>query len=112
MEQCLGDKVAIEPQVMIIVTGMHIFTRELIRKCSSVSMFIEADADVRLSRRIYQDTIIRKIPLDKSIKNYLDNIKPNFETYIEPTKKFCDMVIPNFGGGYSDNHGDIRIMIR
>jgi uridine kinase len=84
MEQCLGDKVAIEPQVMIIVTGMHIFTREL----------------------------IRKIPLDKSIKNYLDNIKPNFETYIEPTKKFCDMVIPNFGGGYSDNHGDIRIMIR
>jgi uridine kinase len=62
---------------------------------------------VRLSRRVFQDTIIRKIPLDDSIKNYLENIKPAFEQFTEPTKKFADMVIPHFGGGYSNNYDDI-----
>ena len=80
--------------------------RPVVQKLSGVSVFLEADSDVRLSRRIYQDTVIRKIPLEKAINNYLNNIKPNFETYIEPTKKFCHMVLPNFGGGYSDKHGD------
>lgn len=106
MEQRLGETLTIRPAGMIVVTGMHIMSRHIVRKLSSVSVFLEADSDVRLSRRIYQDTVIRKIPLEKSIKNYLDNIKPNFELHIEPTKKFCDMVIMNFGGGYSDKHGE------
>jgi uridine kinase len=106
MEQKPGETLTIRPEGMIIVTGMHIMSRHIVRKLSSVSVFLEADSDVRLSRRIYQDTVIRKIPLDKAINNYLNNIKPNFETHIEPTKKFCDMVLPNFGGGYSDKHGE------
>lgn len=66
---------------------MHILTSEIIRKNSDISVFIEADDDIRLSRRVYQDTVIRKISLNESIDNYLHNIKPMFEEYTEPTKK-------------------------
>lgn len=97
----------VEPYGLIIVIGMHVLTCETIREGSDISVFIESDDDVRLSRRVYQDTVIRKLSLNESIKNYIDNIKPLFEVHTEPTKKYCDVVIPHFGGGYSDNHGDI-----
>lgn len=92
---------------MVLVTGLHIFSNKTVRELSDVMIFVEADADIRLSRRVYQDTVMRGISLDESIRNYLENIKPAFEKYTEPTKSYSDMAIPHFGGGYASNSDSI-----
>lgn len=62
---------------------------------------MDTDEDIRLSRRVYKDCCLRKKTLPEVIEKYRKFTKDAFEKYTFPSKKYADMVIPNFGGDYS-----------
>jgi uridine kinase len=100
-------KVSIKPAKLLIIEGSHIFMNNEITKNLStlinLKVFIDSDSDIRLSRRVYQDTIDNKRDLNWSINNYLEHIKPSYDREIEPTKQSSDIIIPHFGGGFNDH---------
>lgn len=79
-------KVVVKPAKLLIIEGSHIFmSNEVTKNLSSLinlKVFIDSDSDVRLSRRVYQDTIDNKRDLGWSINNYLEHIKPSYDREI------------------------------
>lgn len=95
----------IKPTNVIIVEGHLIFCNEELIKMFDLKVFIDTDDDVRLSRKVLK--IARKYPDDKVylsdfLHKYENFVKPNYEKYIEPTKKFADMILPNYGFSIED----------
>lgn len=103
-------KVNIQPAKLLVLEGSHIFmSNEITKNLSTMinlRVFIDSDSDIRLSRRVYQDTVENKKDLNWSINNYLENIKPSYDIEIEPTKQSSDIIIPHFGGGFNDHKKD------
>lgn len=62
----------------------------------NIKIFLDSDMDLMLSRIVIKG-LIREKPLDELIEKYLKHVKPNHEKWVEPTKVFADLVIPNFG---------------
>ena len=90
----------IKPAPVIIVEGHLIFCDEELMKRMDLKVFIDTDDDVRLSRRVLK--VSRKHPNDSQhLRDFLDKyerqIKPSFEKFIEPTKKYADIILPNYG---------------
>lgn len=88
----------IKPAPVIIIEGHLIFCNEELMKQMNLKVFIDTDDDVRLSRKVLK--IARKHPDDKTLLNdflnkYENFVKPSFEKFIEPTKKYADMILPN-----------------
>ena len=93
------------PSDVIIVEGALIFCSEELRKMFDLSLFIDTDDDVRLSRRVLK--MSRKYPGDKEflaelLHKYERFVKPSFEKFIEPTKKYSDIILPNYGFSTED----------
>lgn len=85
---------------MIIVEGALIFCSEELRQRFDLSLYIDTDDDVRLSRRVLKNASQeedQQIPLAQLLKTYENKTKPAFEKYIEPTKKYANIIIPNYG---------------
>ena len=77
-----------------------IFCDEELRKMFDLSVFIDTDDDVRLSRRVLknaQQSEMQRIELAALLKRYENKTKPAFEKFIEPTKKYASIIIPNYG---------------
>lgn len=90
----------VQPSDVIIVEGALIFCNEELRKKFDLSIFIDTDDDVRLSRRVLKNAQRQpeqQIPLANLLKIYENKTKPAFEKYIEPTKKYANIIIPNYG---------------
>ena len=90
----------IKPSDVIIIEGHLIFCNEELRKKMDLKVFIDTDDDVRLSRRVLK--MSRKYPGDKEflgelLHKYERFVKPSFEKFIEPTKKYSDIILPNYG---------------
>lgn len=92
----------LEPSDLIIVEGRLVFYDEGIRSKCNLKIFLDTDEDVRLSRRIYKDVMTRKKKVEDVIDRYLKFVKPDFEKYVLPSKKYADIIIPNYGGGFSN----------
>ena len=95
----------IKPAKVIIIEGHLIFCNEELMKKMDLKVFIDTDDDVRLSRRVLK--IARKHKDDSTylgdfLVKYENFIKPSFEKYIEPTKKFADVILPNYGFSIED----------
>lgn len=95
----------IKPSEVIIIEGHLIFCNEDIMKKMDLKVFIDTDDDVRLSRKVLK--IARKHPNDRQFLSdflikYENSVKPSFEKYIEPTKKFADIILPNYGFSTED----------
>lgn len=86
---------------VIIVDGTFIFSQESVRNLFDLKIFLDTDEDIRLSRRIYKDVCIRGKDIEKVVHRYLKHTKIGFEKYTLPSKKYADIIIPNYGGGYS-----------
>ena len=70
------------------------------RKLFDLSIFVDTDDDIRLSRRVLKNELkegVNKQDLSILLKTYEEKTKPAFEKYIEPTKKYANMIIPNYG---------------
>lgn len=90
----------VDPTPVVIVEGHLIFNNEELRKMFDLSVFIDTDDDVRLSRRVLKNSKkdpSRQVELSDLLFNYEHKTKPAFEKWIEPTKKYADIIIPNYG---------------
>ena len=93
-----SDKtIRIVPRKVIIVEGILIFENKELRDLMDIRIFVDTDADVRLCRRIARDVNERGRTLESVLTQYQDTVKPMHEMYVEPSKKFADIVVPEGG---------------
>lgn len=92
-----NETLTIVPRKVIIVEGILIFENEDLRNLMDVKIFVDADADTRLCRRIKRDVNKRGRSLESVLTQYLDTVKPMHEKYVEPSKKFANLVVPDGG---------------
>ena len=78
-----------------------IFSNPEVRERLDLKIFLDTDDDIRLSRKVYKDVYLRKKTLRSVIEKYLKQCKTGFEKYTLPFKKYADIIIPNYGEGYS-----------
>ncbi len=97
----------VEPKDIIILEGIMILEEKALRDLMDIKIFVDTDADVRIIRRIVRDIQERGRTLDSVINQYLHTVKPAHEQFIEPTKKFADLIIPE--GGYNKVAIDIMV---
>ena len=92
-----NDFVTIEPRRIIIVEGILIFADEALRDLMDVRIFVDTDADVRLCRRIKRDVNKRGRTLESVLTQYQTTVNPMHEKYVEPSKRFANIVVPEGG---------------
>lgn len=89
------DTIKTHPRKVIIVEGILIFNNENLRNLFDIKVFVHADTDERLIRRIRRDISERGRDIDEVLNRYQDTLKPMHQQFIEPTKNFADIIIPN-----------------
>ena len=92
-----NDTLRIEPRQVIIVEGILIFADEALRELMDIRIFVDTDADVRLCRRIKRDVNKRGRTLESVLLQYQTTVKPMHERYVEPSKKYANIVVPEGG---------------
>lgn len=87
------------PATVLIVEGSFIFFNENVRKNLKIKVYVDADDDVRLSRRLvkYMKNKEQLLKLEEFLEYYYKFAKPGYEEFIEPSKQFADIVLPNYG---------------
>ena len=95
-----NETVRIEPKQVIIVEGILIFENEALRDLMDIRIFVDTDADVRLCRRIKRDVNKRGRSLESVLEQYQTTVKPMHEKYVEPSKHFAHIVVPEGGKNY------------
>jgi len=91
------ERVLVEPQDVIILEGMLILEDERIRNLMDIKVFVDTDADVRIVRRIVRDIEERGRSLESVVNQYLNVVRPMHLQFIEPTKRYADVIIPEGG---------------
>ena len=92
-----GEHTRIEPADVIVIDGILLFVDERLRELCDVKVFVDAEADVRLIRRIERDTHVRGRPLDDVIEQYLSTVQPMHLQFVEPSKRYADVIVPRGG---------------
>ena len=87
----------IEPSRIIIVEGILIFENEALRDLMDIRIFVDADADIRLCRRVKRDVNKRGRSLESVLIQYQQTVKPMYEKYVEPSKKYAHILVPEGG---------------
>ncbi|WP_100615023.1 uridine kinase [Confluentibacter citreus] len=90
-----GDTTVTHPRKVMIVEGILILTNPELRKMFDIKIFVHADTDERLIRRLKRDISERGRDLDEVLTRYQNTLKPMHEQFIEPTKEYADIIIPN-----------------
>ena len=91
------ETIRVVPQRVIIVEGILIFENEPLRNLMDIRIFVDTDADIRLCRRIKRDVNKRGRTLESVLTQYQQTVKPMHEKYVEPSKRFADIVVPEGG---------------
>ena len=92
-----SETIHLVPKRVIIVEGILIFENEALRNLMDIKIYVDTDADIRLCRRIKRDVNKRGRELESVLAQYQETVKPMHEKYVEPTKKFADLVVPEGG---------------
>ena len=87
----------IEPSRIIIVEGILIFENEALRNLMDIRIFVDTDADIRLCRRVKRDVNKRGRSLESVLSQYQETVKPMYEKYVEPSKKYAHILVPEGG---------------
>ena len=103
----LPETVRVNPARVIIVEGFMIFENADLRNLFDIKVFVDTDADERLIRRIIRDVNERGRSLESVIAQYTNTVKPMHEQFVEPYKKYADIIIPR--GGLNDVAIDMLI---
>ena len=91
------ETIRIEPKKVIIVEGILIFENQPLRDLMDIRIFVDTDADVRLCRRIKRDVTKRGRSLESVLQQYQETVKPMHEMYVEPSKKYAHIIVPEGG---------------
>lgn len=93
----LAETVHVEPKPVIIIEGIMTLINKRLREMMDLKIFVDTDADERLIRNIQRDTIDRGRTVSMVVDRYLKVLKPMHEQFIEPTKRYADIIIPQGG---------------
>ena len=88
---------SLSPTKIILVEGMLILENKALRNLLDIKLFVDTDDDVRLLRRILRDTRERGRSLDEVAERYLATVKPMHQQFVEPSKRYADVIIPEGG---------------
>ena len=91
------DTQPVKPSKVIIVDGILIFEKEELRNIMDIKVYVDTDADVRLARRILRDVRERGRSMESVISQYTTTVKPMHEQFVEPSKRYADVIIPEGG---------------
>ncbi|QBA71505.1 uridine kinase [Lactiplantibacillus plantarum] len=86
-----------EPRDVIIVEGVLILDDQRLRDLMDIKVFVDTDDDIRIIRRIQRDIKERGRTLDSVIGQYLATVKPMYHQFVEPTKRYADLIVPEGG---------------
>lgn len=89
-----GETITTPPKKVVIVEGILILTNKSIRDMLDIKLFVHADSDERLIRRIHRDIRDRGRTIEEVLERYKTTLKPMHQQFIEPTKEFADIIIP------------------
>lgn len=92
-----NETVRIVPRKVIIVEGILIFENKELRDLMDIRIFVDTDADVRLCRRIARDVRERGRSLESVLSQYQNTVKPMHEMYVEPSKRYAHIIVPEGG---------------
>lgn len=95
-----GSFTLLDPKPVIIIEGIFALYYEELRKFYDLSIFVDAESDVRFIRRLERDIKERGRTIDSVINQYLNMVKPMHDAYVEPSKKYADLIIPR--GGFNE----------
>jgi uridine kinase len=90
-----GDTILTHPHKVMIVEGILILTNPELREMFDIKIFVHADSDERLIRRLKRDITERGRDIDEVLARYQNTLKPMHEQFIEPMKEYADIIIPN-----------------
>ncbi len=90
----------IEPHRVVLVEGILIFVDKPLRQMMDVKLYVDTDADLRLIRRLQRDIHERERTLESVIRQYLDTVRPMHLEFVEPSKRYADVIIP--AGGFNE----------
>ena len=93
----LPETIHVEPKPVIIIEGIMTLVDKKLRDLMDLKIFVDTDPDERLIRNIQRDTIDRVRTVSMVVNRYLDVLKPMHEQFIEPTKRYADLIIPQGG---------------
>lgn len=96
----LDESIVVEPSSIIIVDGLMIFYDERVRSLLDLKLYVDTPADIRFIRRLQRDIKERGRTVESVIEQYTEVVRPGHYSYIEPTKEFADIIIPE--GGYNE----------
>lgn len=99
--------IEVEPKDVIILEGILVLEDERLRNLMDIKLFVDTDADIRIIRRMSRDIKERGRTLDSVIDQYTNVVRPMHNQFIEPTKRYADVIIPEGG----QNHVAIDLMV-
>ncbi len=91
------DVVHIAPADVVVIDGILLFVDERVRDLCDVKVYVDADADVRLIRRLRRDIVKRGRPFDEILEQYLSTVRPMHQQFVEPSKRYADVIVPRGG---------------
>ena len=92
-----AETIPVTPAKVIVVEGILIFAEPELRERLDIKLFVDTDADVRILRRIVRDVRDRGRDLESIVTQYLTTVKPMHEMFVEPSKRYADIIIPEGG---------------
>ena len=92
-----NETTKIVPGHVIIVEGILIFENKALRELMDIKIFVDTDADIRLCRRVKRDVNKRGRSMESVLKQWQQTVKPMHELYVEPSKKYADIIVPEGG---------------
>jgi len=95
-----NETVHIEPKPIIIVEGILVFADAALRELMDVKIFVDTADDLRFIRRLQRDVTERGRSVEAVIRQYLDTVRPMHQQFVEPSKRYADVIIPE--GGYNE----------
>jgi uridine kinase len=94
------ESVRVEPTQVVVIDGILLFVDPRVRDLCDVKVYVDADADIRLLRRLRRDMRKRGRPLEEIIDQYLTTVRPMHLEFVEPTKRYADVIVPR--GGHNE----------
>ena len=92
--------IPVEPKPIMIIEGILIFVDAALRELMDIKIFVDTDDDLRFIRRLQRDVNERGRTVESVIKQYLETVRPMHEQFVEPSKRYADVIIPE--GGYNE----------
>lgn len=102
-----SDTITIEPKDVIILEGILVLEDARLRELMDIKLFVDTDADLRIIRRIQRDINERGRTIDSVIDQYLSVVRPMHNQFIEPTKRYADIIVPE--GGHNEVAIDLMV---